>query len=843
MIHIPIIANSNIQQIMQNATQSVQQAGQKMSQSMQSASSKISQSMNQAGQKIQGAFQGASGQVGNFSSQITSQLKAIPPQAMVAVAGITAVGVAVTKLGTDYVQTAKNIKEFSSATSTTAEEYQKFKSLFGGDEGAVVGVISNISTTMKDAIDPATDMAKAYKTLGVAITNSDGSFRTNSQILGDTLKGLSKVTDASERARLGYLLMSTDYSKVAMVLEDGADAYEKYNAQAEKSIVMNERQVKLGTEIAKQFSVLSTAVKSVTFEALDPLMTTLNSVFSLFQSGNSVFSQQFEMIKGSLTSLGKTFAETFDTLANSTLFSAMVANINIVIIAVDKLMWVFNKLFETAELSLTGITLILNGTIKKIGDFLVMMESLQAKATKILGTGENNPVFKAFFEGLRDSGAKDFERDLERIAILKEKLSGKWKAPELPSVVTQKGGTTPTKTGGTTPTTDKTAIAENIIPVNEIKTASVMAEATISEFAKFIEYKFAPQNFSIWQAFQNVQPMKTGLALVTKEISATQEKNLAISQANYEAQQKALDDNYVNMFISDEQYLKSTQDLRASYEIEKKDIILAGTEVEKQAYQSASEAFSQSIENRKQALTGLLSATQTVWGAITTTASAFGGYQDTLHQNEMTRLQAESDKRMEIMQEQMGLTVMSSRARVLAEKRIADAQKKNEADAETRAKAYNEKKKGWAITQATIDGALSIANIWKDWASNPIMAGILTALATATTATQIATISAQQYANGGVIGGMTGASYGKDNTVISARKGEMVINAPQQRELWAVVNGRSSRGSSVTLSPVITYNVSGDVSKDTMKRLKQNENESLANLEASIKTLKRYGRI
>ena len=45
------------------------------------------------------------------------------------------------------------------------------------------------------------------------------------------------------------------------------------------------------------------------------------------------------------------------------------------------------------------------------------------------------------------------------------------------------------------------------------------------------------------------------------------------------------------------------------------------------------------------------------------------------------------------------------------------------------------------------------------------------------------------FAGGGVIGGMNGASMGADNTYIHARTGEMVVNAAQQKALWEAMNG------------------------------------------------------
>lgn len=70
------------------------------------------------------------------------------------------------------------------------------------------------------------------------------------------------------------------------------------------------------------------------------------------------------------------------------------------------------------------------------------------------------------------------------------------------------------------------------------------------------------------------------------------------------------------------------------------------------------------------------------------------------------------------------------------------------------------------IAQATMDSASAIANIWSEHAGNPVMAGVLTGLAAAAIATQIAAISSQQYtpmAAGGITQGPTRTLLGEGN--------------------------------------------------------------------------------
>ena len=70
------------------------------------------------------------------------------------------------------------------------------------------------------------------------------------------------------------------------------------------------------------------------------------------------------------------------------------------------------------------------------------------------------------------------------------------------------------------------------------------------------------------------------------------------------------------------------------------------------------------------------------------------------------------------------------------------------------------------IAQATMDSASAIANIWSEHAGNPVVAGVLTGLAAAAIATQIAAISSQQYtpmAAGGITQGPTRTLLGEGN--------------------------------------------------------------------------------
>lgn len=70
-----------------------------------------------------------------------------------------------------------------------------------------------------------------------------------------------------------------------------------------------------------------------------------------------------------------------------------------------------------------------------------------------------------------------------------------------------------------------------------------------------------------------------------------------------------------------------------------------------------------------------------------------------------------------------------------------------------------------------------------------VISALLSAIA------QAKALAAQGYSGGGPVGGFQDATMGPDNTFIHARRGEIMFNAKQQRELWEIANGGTPSSS------------------------------------------------
>jgi len=166
---------------------------------------------------------------------------------------------------------------------------------------------------------------------------------------------------------------------------------------------------------------------------------------------------------------------------------------------------------------------------------------------------------------------------------------------------------------------------------------------------------------------------------------------------------------------------------------------------------------SQIYQNQIDALQRTLDAQKEAW------SNYYGDLKDK-HQRERDSLDAQYHWGLISAEDYFASLEDLQDKKVQAEEEAADKEEELQKKIDDLKEKQFENEKANSITQAIMAGAVGIANIWKDWAGNPIMAGILTGLTTASIAAQVATIASQKYtplATGGVTTGPTHALIGE----------------------------------------------------------------------------------
>jgi len=197
-----------------------------------------------------------------------------------------------------------------------------------------------------------------------------------------------------------------------------------------------------------------------------------------------------------------------------------------------------------------------------------------------------------------------------------------------------------------------------------------------------------------------------------------------------------------------------------------------------------------------------------------------------LHKVELNNIDAEKEKRTEYINS----TVKSERRRQKAIERLDDEME------EKRKESYR-KQQGWAIAQTTIDGAVAIMKGFADY--GPVVGAIMAALTTTVTATQIAAISSQKFASGGIVQG----SGQKDSKRAMLSPGEAVLTTEQQRRFMAIANGQVVPGGGASIISNDTIIVNGSLDMAAAERIRVDRERQLARLRDDMRELKYRGQL
>lgn len=152
----------------------------------------------------------------------------------------TAAGGALTSIGAlayKTVTAADDLNTLSKQTGISTDELQRMQ--YAADLVDVsVDDITAALRKMKPKLDKNNE---TFATLGVSVTNADGSLRDATDVFYDSLKALSGISNETERDKIAMELFGKSADSLAGIIDDGGAALKEYGDEAERlGLVMSE---------------------------------------------------------------------------------------------------------------------------------------------------------------------------------------------------------------------------------------------------------------------------------------------------------------------------------------------------------------------------------------------------------------------------------------------------------------------------------------------------------------------------------------------------------------------------------------------------------------------------
>lgn len=202
-------------------------------------------------------------------SDVTGQVAEKTRGLSTAAAGI---GAAMIGNAMNAAKTADNLDTLSQQTGFSVEELQKMQyasELVDVSMDTMTGSVKKLTKSMASGSD-------AFETLGVAITNEDGSMRDATDVWYDSLAALGKIENETERDAISMTLFGKSAMDMAGIVDDGGAALKAAGDEAESlGLILSQDSVTAAHEFNDQMDKLKGRASQAFLEAGASLAQTL----------------------------------------------------------------------------------------------------------------------------------------------------------------------------------------------------------------------------------------------------------------------------------------------------------------------------------------------------------------------------------------------------------------------------------------------------------------------------------------------------------------------------------------------------------------------------------------
>lgn len=189
------------------------------------------------------------------------------------VGGFAALAAAIVKVEKELIEltkeaaeNAKEIETFASMTGQSAQDVQRMEyaaGKLGVSYDRIRDSLKEITNKMQEAQNGSEDTAKAFDTLGVEITNADGSMRSAEDVFTDVLDALGDVENQSERDALAMDLMSESAQELNPIIDAGGEKLREYmQAASDMGYVLENDELDALTKVQDAFYDLEAQQKA-----------------------------------------------------------------------------------------------------------------------------------------------------------------------------------------------------------------------------------------------------------------------------------------------------------------------------------------------------------------------------------------------------------------------------------------------------------------------------------------------------------------------------------------------------------------------------------------------------
>ena len=241
--------------------------------------------------------------------------------AIVGAAATAAAGVVA--LATSSASTCDEIDKMSQKLGISREAYQELDYVLsqnGMDVDTLQSGMKTLVNQMSAAQEGTKSATDAFGALGVSVTNSDGSLRSQEDVFYDTISALQGVSNETERNALANDLFGKSASELAPLLNSGAGSMEELRQKAhDLGIVLNDDVIDSGVSLTDTIDTMKRSFSSVVTQLGGAVMPIVETVVNFIIDNMPLIQSMIEQLAPVFTSLLENMLPPLMDLASSLL--------------------------------------------------------------------------------------------------------------------------------------------------------------------------------------------------------------------------------------------------------------------------------------------------------------------------------------------------------------------------------------------------------------------------------------------------------------------------------------------------------------------------------------------
>jgi len=157
----------------------------------------------------------------------------------------------------------------------SAQEYQKWNyimSINGGNIDSLSMGFKTLTTQIEGVQKGSKDSIKAFNMLGVQVKDSNGKFRSQSEIFYDVIRKLQQIKDPTQRAMIANRLFGRSAAELRPLLNMSAEELKKLTDAFDKyGMGLSDEEIKRATKFKDTWTTFTMFLQSQTMKALSNL--------------------------------------------------------------------------------------------------------------------------------------------------------------------------------------------------------------------------------------------------------------------------------------------------------------------------------------------------------------------------------------------------------------------------------------------------------------------------------------------------------------------------------------------------------------------------------------------